>query len=124
MEDVDVFDKLGKNAKTPLGGLVEQNIGRFGIAHRDNADFARFDLEDCLDGPLQGMLQRDNTFGLQPQRLDRLDVEGIGQVRGHELHPAERLGDVAACFRQRAAPVAGNHADGETFRFLRPPLAC
>ena len=46
-ERLHVLDELGEDAEAALGGLVEQDVGRLRIAHRDDADFVRLDLEDA-----------------------------------------------------------------------------
>ncbi len=119
---VHVLDKLGQDTEAAFGRLVEQDVGRIGIANGHDTDLVGFDLEDTLDGALQRVLQRDHAFGLKPERLNRLDVERIGQIRGPELHEPEFLFQIAIRLRHRATPVAGNQADRETLRFLGTPL--
>jgi hypothetical protein len=126
VEDIHVFDELRQDAKAAFGRFVQQDVGRFRIADGDHADFVRFDLEDALDGALEGMLQGDDAVRLQAQRLDRLDIEGIREIGSPEFDQAEFFLEVGIRLgtgvRHGAAPVAGNQADGEAFGFLRAPL--
>ena len=66
LERVYVLHKLREDAEAALGRLVEQDIGRFAVAHRDDADLVRLDLEDGLDGALQRVLESDDSLGLRP----------------------------------------------------------
>ena len=102
MEDLDVFDELGEDAQAALGGFVEQDIGRLGIAHGNHTDFVGLDLEYPFDGAFQGMLQGDDAFRLQSERLNRLDVEGIGEIGCPELDEAEFLLEIGIILRHRA----------------------
>lgn len=79
------------------------------------------DLGDPLDGALEGVLEGDDAVGVESQGLDRLDVEGVGEVGGPELDAAEALLGGAG-LGEGAAPVAGDEAEGEAFVALGAPL--
>ena len=113
VEDLYVLDELGEDAEAAFRRLVEKNVGRLGVTDGDHPDLIGLDLEDALDGALQGMLQRDDTVRLQAERLDGLDIERIGQIRSPQLDQPELLFDVALRLWHGAAPIAGNQADWE-----------
>ena len=96
VEDLRVLNELREDAEAAFSGLVNQDVGGFGIAKRDNADLVGLHLKDAFDGALQRMLERDDAFRLKAKGCDGLDVERVGHVGGEELDQAEILADIVA----------------------------
>ncbi len=119
--EAGVFNEAGEDAEAALRGFVEQDVGGFGVADADDAQFVGLDLGLQLDGAREGVLQGDHAVGVEPQGLDGFDVEGVGEVGGPELDAAEALfGGVG--LRDGAAPIAGDEAEGEAFVVLGAPF--
>ena len=77
--------------RLPSAASIEQDIGSLRIAHGDHADFVGLDLKDSFDGAFERMLQSDDAIRLQSERLNRLDIERIGEIGGPKLDQAEFL---------------------------------
>ena len=89
VEDLRVVNELGQDAEAAFGRFVEEDVGRLGVAQGDDADFVWLHLEDRFDGALERVFEGDDAFRLEAEGCDGLDVEGIREVRGPELHEPE-----------------------------------
>src|ERR1035437_7109224 len=105
-EYISTLNELRKDAQASLGGFIDEDVWGIRRAESDHADLVGFHLEDSLDRPLKGMFKCDHAVGIEAQRRYRLNIEGIGDIRGKELNEAIFLTYIVVRPRHGSSPVA------------------